>query len=335
MKKYIKIGIILFVSMIFIDLKTCDSINGLEDIHIDINDVKADGKSINIKNNKVVIPANTQNVSINIHCSSLEHQSLHVGYKLKGVDQKEIILENLNEVINYTNLKGGMYTYNYKVYDEKSNCLAQTKIMIQKKYKFYEEPKVRQFFYFSIIVILILMHSLILRKRGKPLKQEENEMTELLFKDLLTNVNNYNAFEYVKKNLKTEDIYAYLSVSINHFDYLKNKYGNVCLEKILKQAVKILQTNYQKDIEIYRVSENIFYLLVKKPIQIEDYLFEIKEMFKNTGENRQLPLSFAIGVVYNNKSNNIDEIFDQCEQMRLLDEKQAERDFIESKIKLL
>lgn len=49
MKKYIKISIILFVSMIFIDLKTCDTIDGLESIRIDINDVQADGKSMNIK----------------------------------------------------------------------------------------------------------------------------------------------------------------------------------------------------------------------------------------------------------------------------------------------
>lgn len=59
-------------------------------------------------------------------------------------------------------------------------------------------------------------------------------------------------------------------------------------------------------------------------------------MFKKLGETKHLPLSFSIGIVYNNAShNNIDEIFDQCEQMRLLDEKHAEKDFIESKVRLL
>ncbi len=158
----------------------------------------------------------------------------------------------------------------------------------------------------------------------------------MAFKDLLTGVNNQNAFEYIKNNLKMDNMYAFLSVSVNHLDYLKHKYGNVCLEKIMKQAVKILQTNYSKEIEIYRVSENLFYLLVKKPIQIENYIFESKQMFKKLGETKHLPLSFSIGIVYNNAShNNIDEIFDQCEQMRLLDEKHAEKDFIESKVRLL
>ena len=336
MKKYIKISIILFVSMIFIDLKTCDTIDGLESIRIDINDVQADGKSMNIKNNKVIVPAHTQNVSIDIHCFDFDQQNLHMVYKLKGVDRKEIILDDIDEVINYTNLKGGTYIYNYKVYDENSNCLAQTKIMIQKKYKFYEEPKVRQLFYFSIVVIMILICHLVLIKRNKTIKDNQKEIPELAFKDLLTGVNNQNAFEYIKNNLKMDNMYAFLSVSVNHLDYLKHKYGNVCLEKIMKQAVKILQTNYSKEIEIYRVSENLFYLLVKKPIQIENYIFESKQMFKKLGETKHLPLSFSIGIVYNNAShNNIDEIFDQCEQMRLLDEKHAEKDFIESKVRLL
>lgn len=336
MKKYIKISIILFVSMIFIDLKTCDTIDGLESIRIDINDVQADGKSMNIKNNKVIVPAHTQNVSIDIHCFDFDQQNLHMGYKLKGVDRKEIILDDIDEVINYTNLKGGTYIYNYKVYDENSNCLAQTKIMIQKKYKFYEEPKVRQLFYFSIVVIMILICHLVLIKRNKTIKDNQKEIPELAFKDLLTGVNNQNAFEYIKNNLKMDNMYAFLSVSVNHLDYLKHKYGNVCLEKIMKQAVKILETNYSKEIEIYRVSENLFYLLVKKPIQIENYIFESKQMFKKLGETKHLPLSFSIGIVYNNAShNNIDEIFDQCEQMRLLDEKHAEKDFIESKVRLL
>lgn len=54
-------------------------------------------------------------------------------------------------------------------------------------------------------------------------------------------------------------------------------------------------------------------------------------------EEENLPFSFSIGAIYNNTigKENIDELIDRCGKMRLLDEKHAEAEFIEGKMKML
>ena len=58
---------------------------------------------------------------------------------------------------------------------------------------------------------------------------------------------------------------------------------------------------------------------------------------KKKGEEENLPFSFSIGAIYNNTigKENIDELIDRCGKMRLLNEKHAEAEFSEGKMKML
>ena len=72
-------------------------------------------------------------------------------------------------------------------------------------------------------------------------------------------------------------------------------------------------------------------------MQLENYIYELKETFRKSSEEENLPMSFSIGAVCYNKidKETMNELITRCEKMRLLDEKHAESNFIERKMKLL
>ena len=135
-------------------------------------------------------------------------------------------------------------------------------------------------------------------------------------------------FFYVK-------IYAFLSVSINHIEYFKGKYGILYTENILRKGVQILQESAKEDVKICRVSENIFCFWLMEPVELELYIQQLKEAFRKKGEEENLPFSFSIGAIYNNTigKENIDELIDRCGKMRLLNEKHAEAEISDGKKK--
>lgn len=83
-------------------------------------------------------------------------------------------------------------------------------------------------------------------------------------------------FFYVK-------IYAFLSVSINHIEYFKGKYGILYTENILRKGVQILQESAKEDVKIRRVSENIFCFWLMEPVELELYIQQLKEAFRKKG----------------------------------------------------
>lgn len=108
-------------------------------------------------------------------------------------------------------------------------------------------------------------------------------------------------------------------------------------ENILRKGVQILKESTKEDVKICRVSEIIFYFWLMKTVELEIYIQQLKEAFRKKGEEEDLPFSFSIGAIYNNTigKENIDELIDRCGKMRLLDEKHAEAEFIEGKMKML
>ena len=62
-----------------------------------------------------------------------------------------------------------------------------------------------------------------------------------------------------------------------------------------------------------------------------------KRGIQKKGEEEDLPFSSSIGAIYNNTigKQNIDELIDRCGKMRLLNEKHAEAEFSEGKMKML
>lgn len=294
-----------------------------------------------------IISPSAHRINIDVRMINFVHQNVYVGYFLEGMDKQETLTDDLGYDISYTNLDGGSYIYHYKVYDEESKkCISELSVSLTKKYKFYEEPRVKVLIIFLSIGMLILLFILLIGLREKGVKrkyyleflqEKEDEISELAYRDLVTGVYNRNYFEHEKENIDLKKMSALLSVSVNHAEYFKGKYGIFFMENILRKGVKILQDCSTEKIKICRVSENIFYFWFMEPVHLETYIYDIKEKFKELGEQENIPYSFSVGAIYNNTvgKENIDELIDRCGKMRLLDEKHAEAQFVESKMKLL
>lgn len=317
-------------------------------IRLYINTVTEDGESIETDKGDIVFSSTAHRVNIDIEMINFVHRNVYIEYFLDGMDSEPTCVKDIELTdISYTNLKGGNYTYEYRVYDANSNkCLAELSVSFRKNYQFWEQIRVKVLLAFLGAALLVLLFALLLDLREKRIKQQcyldflqekEEEISELAYKDLVTGVFNRNYFEQEKEKIDLEKLYALVSVSINHVDYFKSKYGIFFTEGILRKGVEVMKHCAKEEIKICRVSENIFYFWFMEPVQLETYIYDIKDVFKKKGEKEEIPFSFSVGAIYNNTvgKENIDELIDRCGKMRLLDEKHAEAKFIEGKMKML
>ena len=169
------------------------------------------------------------------------------------------------------------------------------------------------------------------------LKEKEEEIAKLAYRDLGTGAYNRNCFEQERKKVDVREIYAMFCVSINHMEYLKKRCGIRYVETILRKAVEIIEKCGEETMAIYRVSDNVFFFWMTEPVQLESCIQNMKEQFQQSEEEKNVPLSLAVGAIYNNhiEKETINELIDRCDKLRLLDEKHAEAKFVEGKMKFL
>ncbi|MGO4947776.1 diguanylate cyclase domain-containing protein [Blautia sp. Sow4_E7] len=317
-------------------------------IRLYVDQVTEDGKEADFSSGNIVFSSKAHRVNMDVKTINFVHRKMYVGYFLEGMDSSETIVKNTDSTdISYTNLAGGNYTYHYKVYDADSNqCLADLSVSFRKNYKFWEQARVKVLIGLLVLGALVLLFTQLIDLREKRVKKQcyleflqekEAEISELAYKDLVTGVFNRNYFEQERARIDVKKLTALVSVSINHVEYFKSKYGIFYTENILRTGVSVMKKCAPEEIKICRVSENIFYFWFTKPVQLEVYIQDIKDMFQKKGEESDVPYSFSVGAIYNNTvgKENIDELIDRCGKMRLLDEKHAEAKFIEGKMKML
>ena len=351
-EKYTQKTIRLYVNAITEDGKDINhNISGDSEQEVTL---QSDQKENSAKTDKIedseignIISSSAHRVNIDVRMINFVHQNVYVGYFLEGMDKQETKLTDLDSDISYTNLDGGTYTYHYKIYNEETGkCVSKLSLYLKKKYTFWEEPRVKALVVFLAIALLTLFFIILVALREKGVKrkyyleflqEKDEEVSQLAYKDLVTGVYNRNYFEHEKERIDLEKMSALLSVSVNHAEYFKGKYGIFFMESVLRKGIKVLQDCTKEEIKICRVSENIFYFWFMEPVQLETYIRDIKSAFKKIGEEENIPYSFSVGAIYNNTvgKENIDELIDRCGKMRLLDEKHAEAQFIEGKMKLL
>ena len=323
--------------------------NSEQQSNLQSNQKENSAKTDKIEDSEIgnIISSSAHRVNIDVRMINFVHQNVYVGYFLEGMDKQETKLTDLDSDISYTNLDGGTYTYHYKIYNEETGkCVSQLSLYLKKKYTFWEEPRVQALVVFLAIALLTLLFIILVALREKGVKrkyyleflqEKDEEVSELAYKDLVTGVYNRNYFEHEKERIDLEKMRALVSVSVNHAEYFKGKYGIFFMESVLRKGIKVLQDCTEEQIKICRVSENIFYFWFMEPVQLETYIQDIKSAFKKIGDQENIPYSFSVGAIYNNTvgKENIDELIDRCGKMRLLDEKHAEAQFIEGKMKLL
>ena len=318
-------------------------------VRLYVDEVVEDGKTVKYDSKKeTVFSSGAHRIHIDVKMINFVHRNIYAGYFLKGMDKDQtFIKEDELTDTSYTNLEGGCYTYEYKIYDsETDKCIAKLSVPVRKNYKFWEEPRAKALRYLLALGIFVLIFTLLLNLREKRmdrhyqikyLKEKEDEISRMAYLDLATGVYNRNYFEMEKEKLDVKEVYAVISVSINYITYFKGKYGIFFTENIFRKGVEVLQQCTKEKVKIFRVSENIFYYWLTQPVELEAYIQEMKDTFQKKGEEEGMPFSFSVGAIYNNTvgKENIDELIDRCGKMRLLDEKNADAKFIEGKVKML
>lgn len=318
------------------------------EVRLYLKSVTADGEALDIQSGEAIqLSAKASRVTFDVRLIDYVHQNLYASYELEGVDKAETFLDDDNiQEVSYTNLAGGDYTYHYRVYEgDSAECIAQLDIPLNKSYSFLEEPRVRQLILFAVIAVWLLVVIIVVVRaeraiRGRydaRLTEEKNaELAKLAYTDLVTGAYNRNWFEQERETLDMGGVYAFFSVSVDHQDYIRNKYGNFYFEGVLRKAVETIRECGGEQTELFRVSENVFYFWTTQPVELEQYVLTLKERFRAKREDG-VPFSLSVGAVYNNTvdKERVMDLIERCEKMRLLDEKHAEASFIEGKMKLL
>lgn len=317
------------------------------ELRLFLNAVTADGEELPVIDGEVTVPADTNRLTIDVRPLDYVHQNVYIGYQLEGLDEVvDYMPDDIAQEISYTNLAGGDYTYHVYVSLYGSNQLAaEFTLPIHKTFRFWEEPRVRCLLLFGFAAVLLLVFLLVQAVRERTMQARftvrlrratDAELAKAAYTDLVTGVYNRNRFEIERSRLKPGNAYAFFSVSVNYRDYIQSKYGSFYFEGLLRAAVEAIRATAPERVDIYRVSENVFYFWLKDAVDLEGYVRLLKAHFSTQAKDG-VPATLAVGAVYNNavENDNITDLFDRCEKMRLMDEKHADAEFIEGKMKML
>ncbi len=315
------------------------------EVRIYIAGIYADNNEVEVNDGEISIPANTHRLSIDVRPINYVYQNITLGYMLENMDENETLIDGgSDKYISYTNISGGKYIYHFRVMNsETKENLIEISLSVKKDYSFFEEPGIRLIFIFLGVTVLVSLTLLIIylvqigaknQYKAQLEKEKNEEIKRLAYYDTATDVFNRNYYESIAANLNTSKVYAAISVSINHMEYYKKKYGVLYVDSMMRQGAKVIKDNTkEEDLRIFRLSENVFFYWLTTPVRLEEYIFDIKSAFSDLGNKNDI-YSLAVGGVYNN-GESINQMLEKCESMRTVDENLAESKFVKSKINVL
>jgi len=107
----------------------------------------------------LVLPAETNRITIDFSALNYSTDSCFVEYQLVGADEEPIIVSgDKNITRDYTNLKGGTYTFNVSVINSSGEVTEQAaELVLRKQLAIYEEP----YFIIGMIVSALALISLV------------------------------------------------------------------------------------------------------------------------------------------------------------------------------
>ncbi len=318
------------------------------EIRIYVKDIQGEKGSYYHKGEETKIDPENHRLNLDVRMLNYTHDLFDVKFMLEGTDKEPTRLSSTDmTTISYTNLKGGEYNYHFQILEKGTeHILAEETIPMRKVYTVWEKPYVR-FLLAMIIVcsIALIVHLAMVRRekelgeryRKKYIKEHKEEIEKLAFKDLVTGVNNRNCYEQDLQRLNLQKLSAIAMISVNHAEYLKHKYGVLYFDNILKRTAQILKEYTGSAAEIYRLSEYIFCVWFEDPIELENFLVQIKETFKNILSSEEEDLSLAVGAVYHDTviEEDYESLSRRCDEMRNLDQKHEEMKFMDRKVRYI
>ena len=322
-------------------------------IRLYVESVYSDGESVKSSDGSITIPSDANRISFVVRPINYIKRQFSVGYSLIGTDEEETIIDmNSQRIVSYTNLDGGKYTYHYRVIDPQTgSTLIEIYIPVTKEYGFWEEPGVKTillvfFAVIAVLCILIIVNSvdsiIKMRYRQQIKKEKEREINRMAYYDMATGVYNRNYFEQLSQEADVKKIYAAFTVGVNHIVYYRKRNGILYVEDMLRACVDVLKNQTtESNVKIFRLSDNIFFFCLKEPVNMEEYIFAIKDEYAKSSTDGSIR-SLSVGGVYNETERgeqssfaSVNELVEKCEKMRTVDENLAESRFVEAKINIL
>ena len=292
------------------------------------------------------ISSDTERISFDIRPIVYNGQAVRIGEQLIGQEdemrfERAIDLEK-NE---YTNLAGGGYTYVVAAVDPVTQEeLDRLELKLQKSYRFFEIPMVRLLLVIFLIGLIVAAGILLIRRNSKKLHgqyqvilrdEKEKVMKRMRYRDVVTGVYNRDMYEIDKAQTGKSDLFAVMTVSLNNVMYIRHKYSMEHENELIKTIADQLKARFSRDTgAIYRIQDNIFLILVRKPMDVEACISEIKKELSRRGEAGEHLVSVSAGLVYcdsePDNEETLQEVVLRCDELRKLDAELEETRFVEN-----
>ena len=156
----------------------------------------------------------------------------YVTYYLDGFEKDSVTVKRSELApVNYTNLRGGRYTFVMRIMDPQQQTSKEMKVVIVKQKAFYEQIWVHIIIIFLVLGLLLFMGKLYVDHRTKRFLKKENEQKQLIreiveafakvidMKDKYTNGHSSRVAEYT----------AMLCKELGYDDETVEKYYNIAL----------------------------------------------------------------------------------------------------------
>ncbi len=147
----------------------------------------------------------------------------------------------------------------------------------------------------------------------------KNSISNLNFKashDELTGVYNRAGYEFIKNTLDMSTT-AMLIIDADKFKYINDNYGHDTGDKVLKRVADTLKRHFRSDDYVCRIGGDEFLVLMVNIMDDPRALITNKMKFigKELSEmvNDVPPITLSVGVSYNDKSTDPEEMFRQAD----------------------
>lgn len=311
-----------------------------------VDEILADGKrTLPDKDGVYVVPANTHRVSVHVDFLNYTMLPIDVYYYLENEDEIESVLnyEKFGPV-EYTNLAGGKYRFTIrgvKPDEDEDIALSSYSVNIRKELRFWEKSWVQVTSGMAAIAMICFLMGWFLRRREVRIEDRyrekyhrvtQKELERMAYKDSLTGMGNGVLLYSDLESMDSSRIYALMSVGINHVSYNRFKYSDYVLNRMVLDVAGMLRETFDAQ-ELYRISDYIFAIVIRTPMDLEETAFDLKERFRLSGESQNRNQSLSVGFAVLEDGDTLNDVFEKCGETRKMDEHLQEEKFIESAIR--
>lgn len=155
---------------------------------ISINSVNIDGKGYE-QSEAVEIPSGAQRVTVDF--AALDYSGntdFSISYILKGFDEEETVLNNTRSgSISYTNLPGGEYSFEVRIFDSEHPETVQTCAMkLNKQKRLYEYPLFRVLLVVALVLVAMAVTYVVVAARLRAARHRQQEYQRIVEQSLRT-----------------------------------------------------------------------------------------------------------------------------------------------------